>query len=232
MILCITHERLPGIRPCTHRGFHKVTCRDHEGWRVDLRPSECTGCFPRAADRGFLCMRCYEKVEQAFIRWDRFAKALQGVDRAVQRDNAGVRTRQAGYVPFAGTFLALDECERLLESFVHQSLLAWVSTEGGARDAIQFAHAAERAYRTHEIEEHESKLIRVRCAACGQMSFIRKPPGHERDQITIACQNEACGKTIREGDTTVNYTRHPDGWETEEVEKIDVLMAIEARKPA
>lgn len=54
-ILCITTERLPGIRPCTHRGMHRVTCPDHDGWQEHLRPGTCTGCLPRSADRGYLC---------------------------------------------------------------------------------------------------------------------------------------------------------------------------------
>lgn len=255
MILCITVENIPGIRPCTHRNEHKVTCLDHPGWKTN--PDKCGGCFPREAQRGFLCQHCYSKVEDAYVRWARFERAIAGIDRAVQRDNAGVRTRQEGYVPFAGTYLALDEClSYLRSSFAHRSIEAWVSTEQGARDAIQFAYAAERAYRTHQIEEAEAKLHRVRCPQCKQLSFVRNAPVTEFALITVKCQTDGCGYTIREGAETVFYERETEyehgcedtcgravekcprrrtvtvGWETVVKEKIDVIDALETRRRA
>lgn len=212
-ILCITVERLPGIRPCTHKGLHKVTCADHPGF--DDNPGVCGGCFPRLADRGFLCQHCFARVEAAYMKWDRFARVISQLDRAVQRDNSGVRTQPNGYVPLPGTALAIDECESYLRSFTH-SLEAWVSSEVGARDAVKFASAAESAYRTHEIEEQPTKLRRVRCADCRELSFVRVPPAFALEPITVTCQNEACRKTIREGEIDI----HGD-------EKIVVIARIE-----
>jgi hypothetical protein len=72
-------------------------------------------------------------------------------------------------VNLTGVMLALDECRRHLASAEgHRSLELWVSTETGAADAIQFAAAAERAYRAHETVERPHRIRRVRCPECQQ----------------------------------------------------------------
>lgn len=227
-ILCVTNDRLPGIRPCTLRDVHRVTCHDHPGWTVN--PGTCTGCLPREASRGFLCRACYARVEDALLRWDQFARMLRGVDRAVTPE-PGPRSSQQGWVPFPGTYLALDECERFLASRRGRRLEEWVSNEAGAADAIQFAHAAERAYRTHQVEEQAARLHRFRCQRCGQLATVRNPPMYDRARITVRCEN--CHHTIYEGDMWTSARLTTDGdWEAFKEEAIDVIADIETRRTA
>jgi|GEM_PF-1364297 len=196
-ILCATTERLPGIRPCTHRGQHRVTCLDHEGWAASIRPGECGGCLPRSADRGYLCQWCYEKVDVAYIRWNDFARLVRETEgRAVTADNGGIASSTPdGYTNLPLTVLALDECERLLRSQAGRTLDAWVHTEDGARDAIMFAHAAERAYRSLEVETPRATLIvREECPNCEQIS-IRGNLTRERGASTII-NCEWCGHQL------------------------------------
>ena len=193
-ILCITAERLPGIRPCTHRGEHKITCHDHPGYTRN--PGTCTGCLPRRADRGYLCARCYDQVEAAYTKWDTFAALLAEVgDRAVSPAADGIRASGAsGYANLPLTTLALDECQRLLASFAHRTLEEWVSTEHGARDAVQFAKAANSAYRSLEVEERPHPIERVRCTSCGYLSLVWQPTRFLGDHVTVECSN--CGHSL------------------------------------
>lgn len=231
-ILCVTTEHLPGIRPCTHRGQHRITCDDHAGWNEDLRPGACSGCFPRQADRGFLCQRCYERVEATWLKWPQFERALAGVDRAAVEDTAGVRSSSSlGYVPFTGTFLTFDECRRFLASMPTglRALEMWVSTVDGARDAIQFAHAADRAYRDHKIEERQTSLRRVRCPKCGQLALVRLAPSFAHEPVIVACDN--CQNEIREGREARLYEPDEDGgWRMTTADAVDVIEAIERRR--
>lgn len=224
-ILCITTEGLPGIRACTHRGSHLESCMN----------DSCTGCAPREAERGFLCQRCFERVEHAIIQWPRFASALHGVTRAVSVDTAGRGGSAVGYTPLPGTVLALDECRRLLRSLPEgpRGLSLWVTTEEGARDAIMFAHAADRAYRTHEIEERESRLRRVRCPRCEQLSLIRRPPQFQHEPVEVECQNPVCGYVFVEGrHQAVAYRATADGWEQVALDAVAVIERIERKERA
>lgn len=195
-ILCITTTGLPGIRPCTHRGQHRVTCPDHEGWREDLRPGECWGCLPRSADRGFLCHACYDRVDDAYMRWRDFARLVLETDgRAVSADGGGIKgPTPDGYTNLPLTVLALDECTRLLRSQAGRTLDAWVHTEDGARDAIMFAHAAHRAYRSLEVEKRELQLERVRCPHCGLLSLSANPTRSAHGVTVVECQH--CGELL------------------------------------
>lgn len=227
-LLCIANENLPGIRPCTVRGRHRVTCRDHEGWQESLRPGKCSGCLPREARRGFLCEGHYQRIVEALAAWPHFRRALTGVDRAVTVDSAGVQSSSVlGYVPFAGTFLAIDECERLLASLPDgpHGFDMWISTEQGARDAIRFAAAAERAYESYRTAEKERPLRRVRCPKCAQQSFVRYAPTFELDRIVVKCGN--CGHEVREGEEWHMYERDGDGWRLVTADAVDVIDAIE-----
>lgn len=194
MILCITDEHLPGIRPCTMRGAHRITCPDHEGWREDLRPGLCSGCLPRKADTGYLCARCFDRVSDAHFRWRDFARLVIETDGRAVSPEGGKGAEPAGYSNLPLTFLTLDECERLLKSLHGLTLTTWVHTEQGARDAIQFAHAAERAYRSLEVEKRELQLERVRCPHCGQLSLGANPTREHRGHTLIECQN--CGELL------------------------------------
>lgn len=194
-ILCVTTDWLPGIRPCTSLGEHRVTCLDHEGWAEDLRPGVCRGCFPRAADHGFLCQRCYERVEAAFLKWRPFARlVLETEGRAVSPEGGTKGAAPAGYSNLPLTFLALDECERLLRSRADRTLEVWVHDHDGARDAILFAHAAERAYLSLEVEERERKVYRVRCPHCGHQTLTGHTTREQRGATIVECQ--VCGEQL------------------------------------
>lgn len=195
-ILCATTEHLPGIRPCTHRGQHQVRCLDHEGWAASIRPGECGGCLPRSADRGFLCQWCWEKVDAAYMRWRDFARLVLETDgRAVSVDGGGIKgSTPDGYTNLPLTVLALDECTRLLRSLTGRTLDAWIHTEDGARDAIMFAHAAERAYRSLEVEKRELQLERVRCPKCDLFSLTANPTRQRNGTTIVECQH--CGELL------------------------------------
>lgn len=184
----------------------------------------------RPADRGFLCEWCYELVVHAYEKWDRFKQALDATEgRAVQGDNAGIRSKQLGHVNLPVTFLSIDECERHLASLPNgaRAIDIWVSTEAGALDAIRFAHAADRAYRSHEVEERPTRIRRVRCPNCSLLTLVRNPPTHQGASITIPCSS--CGHTIREGDTASSYKQTTEGWERIDEDAIDMIAGIETR---
>lgn len=195
-ILCITTEHLTSIRPCTHRGQHRVTCLDHEGWAASIRPGVCGGCLPRSADRGYLCHSCYDRLDAAHLRWRTFAQLVRETEgRAVTADGGGIKSAAPdGYTNLPLTVLALDECERLLRSQAGLTLDAWVHTETGARDAIMFAHAAERAYRSLEVEKRELQLERVRCPHCGLLSLSANPTRSAHGVTVVECQH--CGELL------------------------------------
>ena len=178
-ILCVASwPGVPSVTPCPTTGVLLDTCQN----------DDCRGCYFRTADRGFLCSGHFDRLEHAYARWDEFASCVGalGLSKAVQRDNAGVRTQADGHVNLTGVTLAMDECERFLASAAgHRSLELWVSTEAGAADAIQFAAAAERAYRSHEISERPHKIARVRCE-CGAQLIWRPPAWFEGD-VTVQC---------------------------------------------
>lgn len=193
-ILCITTTRLPGIRPCTHAGQHKVTCHDHEGWAE--KPGLCRGCLPRSADRGYLCAACWDKLDAASLRWPQFARLVLETDgRAVSPDGGGIKgSSPDGYTNLPLTTLVLDECFRFRRSRGNLTLDAWVHTEAGAADAIQFAHAAERAYRSLEVEKRELKLERVRCPHCERLSLTSNPTRERNGATIVECQH--CGELL------------------------------------
>jgi hypothetical protein len=202
-ILCITTTGLTGIRPCAHRGQHRVTCRTHPGWVGAHRNDDCTGCLPRKADVGFLCWRCWEQLEQVWSKWGQFAGALAELaaagDRALVRDTGGRGSTPDGYVPFAGTYLAYDECTSYLASRRGRPLNVWVSNHEGARDAVQFTRAADAAYRTHETEERAHKVHRVRCPKCKQLTLVWNPTPLFGGHVTVTCTTEGCGEELDQG---------------------------------
>lgn len=195
-ILCITTELLPGIIPCKQFGEHRVTCHDHEGWAEHLRPGRCRGCLPRSADRGYLCQSCWDRLDQAYMRWPQFRRLVVETEgRAVAPEGGGVTSAApGGYSNLALTFLTLDECDRFLRSRGDRTLDAWVHTEDGARDAIQFAHAAERAYTSLEVEARELQLERVECPHCGHLSLSQNPTRRKQGVTIVDCMN--CGELL------------------------------------
>lgn len=199
-ILCVTVEQLPGIRPCTHLGQHRVTCYTHPGWAPGYRDEECGGCLPKKAEVGFLCWRCWGALEHVWARWPQFSAALAelaaGNDRAVVQDTGGRGSTPDGFVPFAGTYLAYDECVGFLQSRRGRPLNVWVSNAEGARDAVQFARAADAAYRTHETEERAHKVHRVRCPECRQQTLVWNPTPLFGGSVTVTCSTDECGHVM------------------------------------
>lgn len=193
--LCITVEGLPGIRRCIVLGQHKVTCHDHEGWREDLRPGTCVGCLPRLADHGYLCAHCYEHVMQAVAGWPRFRAALDAAEGRLVSPDGGTRVKKLGYSLLSATFLAVDECERLRASLDGQTVDKWVTTLEGARDAVMFAHRADAAQRSLEIEERQVRIEHVRCPGCGVLA-ARNPTRTVRGLTIVECAE--CGQIIDE----------------------------------
>lgn len=184
-ILCVATSGLPGIPPC---GRHLESCL-----------GDCAGCDPRTAERGFLCGFHFDRLEHAYSRWDEWVRAVHQLEgaRAVQRDTAGVRTRAEGHVNLTGVYLALDECERLLASSAgHPSLEMWAGTPEGAADAVGFAFAAERAYRSHEVRERSHRIKRVRCPECSQLTMIWRPPPVFGGHVTVVCSNDECSHVM------------------------------------
>jgi ribosomal protein S27E len=154
---------------------------------------------------------------------------IRGIDRAVRGDGGGGRAGSAaGYLPIPGTVLSVEECLSYLKgSSAWSDARTWVSTDAGARNAVLFTRAAQIAYRSHPIEEKARKLRRVRCPDCGQLSFVRNPPAAADMPVIVRCENEKCGKTIREGDTTAVYGHDPEDDAERTREKLVVIAEIE-----
>ncbi|CAN7151572.1 hypothetical protein LJR044_002482 [Microbacterium foliorum] len=144
----------------------------------------CWGCLPRGADRGFLCTYCYDRVVNAVVGWGDFRAALNAAEgRLVSPDSGGISgSTPGGYSNLSLTFLALDECLRHLKSRAGRTVDLWVHDEEGARDAVMFAVAAERAYRSLEVDSREKPVVRERCPSC--------------DALTIANTHEKRGATV------------------------------------
>jgi hypothetical protein len=187
-VLCITTTGLPGIRPCAELGAHRVTCPDHEGWAEN--PGTCWGCLPRAADRGFLCQCCYERVVAAVAGWRDFRAALDAADGRLVSPEAGGGSTPAGFSNLTLTFLTVDECERHLASRGDRTVDLWVHEEQGAADAIQFAVRAEQAYRSLEVEARERPVARERCEHCGALTIANTR--EERGVTVVTCS--FCGE--------------------------------------
>jgi hypothetical protein len=197
---------MPDFRSCTIRGEHTVRCDGKEYRYVEKRHRDettgrlCTGCLPRLAQKGLLCWGCWERVEEAFIKWTPFAEqTLAVLDRAVQRDTGGRTSGPEGYVPIPGTKLAVDEIRSYLRAGAGGSAEAWVSTVEGAKNAVRFARAVPAALRTHELEEKAHKIRRTRCSECKQLTLVWNPPQHSHDRVTVTCSNSECGAQLDQG---------------------------------
>lgn len=184
-ILCATTANLPGIRPCVELDAHRVTCPDHPGWADN--PGTCWGCLPRSADRGFLCTYCYDRVVNAVAGWQGFRAALDAAEgRLVSPDSAGIAgSTPGGYTNLSLTFLSLDECLRHLKTRASRTVDLWVHEEQGARDAVLFAAAAERAYRSLEVESREKPVVRERCPSCDALTIANSH--QERGATVVTC---------------------------------------------
>lgn len=199
-VSCITNHMVDA-GSCTRKGQHLSDCDGNEYQWVEVRQREettgrlCGGCLPREARHGLLCSACWGKVQSAFEEWGPFSKLIAGVDRAVQRDNGGVRGQSVGYVPLPGTMLAVDEIESYLRTMTG-SLDVWVSWEAGARDAVRFARSVAAAIRTHAVEERPHRVNRTRCTECRRLTLVWNPTTHPGADVTVTCSNPECGAEL------------------------------------
>lgn len=190
MTVCITNDRLPSVYPCTVLGEHRVTCRDHEGWAE--RPGLCRGCLPRLADVGHLCRGCYERVMASVAAWPAFREKLDATEgRAVATEGGGTAL---GFSNLTLVFLTVDECERHRASLHGTTVDVWVQSPEGAADAIQFAHAAARAWDSLPVEHHEPEVRRHRCHECGHLAAWGNTTHQERGATVVTCRN--CGAEL------------------------------------
>lgn len=201
ILCCAADGSVPGVRPCVIRGRHRAICADYLIADEDeTTPRSCSGCHPQPAERGFLCARHFEDVDHAYARWDEWRRQVQGVGhRAARNDTARRSSAATGFVPLSGWQLAADECDRLIASLYampRPDIREWVNDEQGARDALRFARAAERAYRNHETRERPHRIPTVRCPRCSQKTLVWLPPVFFRSEVSVSCQNDACGHDL------------------------------------
>jgi hypothetical protein len=126
-------------------------------------------------------------------------EAVQGVDRAIQRDTGGIRTKSAPPIPIPPVALAIDELESWFRHYPGDVDL-WVASEQGALEAIMFAKTALAAFRAHPVEESPSRVLRVSCSECRQNNLVRMPPGVYRDELKVCCTTEGCTQTLSQDD--------------------------------
>ncbi len=96
------------VRNHPAQGEHRVTCPEHPGWSVD-GPGTCRGCLPRAAERGFLCSICYERVVNAVVAWADFASYVRAGEGRLVSPSGGGTAAPAGYSNLTLSFLELVE---------------------------------------------------------------------------------------------------------------------------
>jgi len=204
-VFCITNDRnVDDLRPCTRLDEHLEGCTGTVSqWSARARRyvktgKPCTGCVPRKARRGLLCLACVGRVEHAFVAWTPlFEATLENLERAVQHDNSGVRSSTEGHIPIPGTRLAVDEIRSYLTSFPG-NIDDWVRTRLGAMDAVRFARAVPAAVRTHEIEERAHLAKKTRCTKCKQLSLVWNPPQAQGDHVRVVCSSTLCGTEINQ----------------------------------
>lgn len=194
-ILCVCADgSVPGVYPCVIQGEHLNTCTGYNG-----RGEECAGCAPRPAERGYLCAKHYDDVEHAYARWPEWrSQVTLGGARLKTADSDGRSSGTLGSVNYHGWMLAADECDRLirsLEQMPKPSLSQWVFSESGARDAVQFAKAAVRAYEDHPVRE-QSSWVHTRCPSCGLKTLKHFPPAYFPSEVRVTCQNDACRRDL------------------------------------
>jgi len=216
MTVCITNTALPGIRRCTIPGVHKVTCHDHPGWVEN--PGTCRGCLPREATHGHLCEHCYQTAVNALAAWPAFREALDATEgRAVSPEAGGRGSAAMGFANLSLVFLAVDECERHLESRHGMTVDAWIETEAGAADAVMFAHAAANAWASLEVEEREKQIVRERCPNCTRLTAFGHVTREERGVTIVTC--DFCGHELSrvrpdiirwKGSPTCEHLMHAD----------------------
>lgn len=189
----------------------------------------CSGCIPRGAAVGCLCLRCFRGLEVAWSEWAILEPFLARYSRLSPRNDDGGRSPAGPSIPLPQTLLAWDEVRSWLRS-EPQDARSWVSTVDGAIQAVGFTRAVQRAARAHQIEERSRQLQRMRCPSCSQI-VAWMPPRFAGDEVSVEC--EGCGRRITETEQWKNYRRDTDGdWERYTRPAIDIVADIETRRKA
>lgn len=171
------------------KGEHASACTGMVGDR------QCAGCLPRPAEHGMLCWSCWERFLKAAQTWSKFQVLFLNVERAVQNDNAGVRSQISNQIPLTSLRLDMDVIRQAEPAF-GQTPEQVVSTPFGAYDAIMFTRAVEHAERKHPTEEKPHRLNRQRCTECSQLSLVRYPPTSFGDDVKVVCITDTCGHVM------------------------------------
>lgn len=200
MITCIT-VNMTEMNDCVIRDEHYDKCdgaeyfwhTEHDRWETTGKP--CAGCSPRPAETGLVCAPCWRRITSALAGYPDMARMLAGVDRAVQRDGEGMGAHGGPRVPISPVQLALEQ----IRSFFTKGGSTpeqWVSSEGGARDAVRFAKAYVSASNAHPTRETPHRVVITRCPDCRQKSLAWNPPASETAEVRIRCRNPECSYDV------------------------------------
>lgn len=187
MLACVTND-MPGVKSCRRHGFHLETCERET----------CKGCAPREANKGCLCWTCWERLLDVTTQWPVFAATVVGLDRVMTPEMSGGRGLDKNRIPLPQTWLDVNEAESFLMTFTQAGgdVEAWVSTVDGAKDSINFVISAERAFRSHPLEEQPHKAPQVACWECKKRTLVWNPPKFFGDEVHVQCLDPECGYTM------------------------------------
>ena len=190
-LLCVAAlGNVQGVHACADWDEHRVTCRDHPGFRD--RPGTCPGCLPAAARRGFLCEPHFELVESTLDAWPAWRQAILEWDGKTPGEGGG--GQPLGYIGISAAYRELDAIERHLTTWDGGRAELWVSTEAGATAAIQFAVTARRTADRLNLDGLPDRIERVRCPACGLLSLHENPTRIVGGSTIVECQH--CGARL------------------------------------
>lgn len=187
-ILCVATQGIDGIKPCVDRDDHLTTCED----------TSCKGCGLRLADRGYLCYPHWKRVDEALIFWATWVEEIKKLDGApaVSPSEMRVDSTRTDFDPTNRVEEVKQAAERFFPAEEVETGYEWVLTEDGAREAIQFALYAERAFRAIEVVEREGTKGEVECPSCGKDKTTRIPPSWNGDELTFRCDTPGCGRVL------------------------------------
>lgn len=154
-------------RGCTVRGEHDPRC-----------PSgQCTGCRPRQAEYGTLCIGCHGRLTRALYQAPRLVAYLRGVDPQQSSDEANVKGTREQPIPL--NTAAVDAADEL-----HAMLCSWVLLVLEEHPSGLKGPDARGSRLTEPTKrKHSADLWRIVCADC-ESQITRK--SSERAAISEA----------------------------------------------
>ncbi len=176
-----------GIRPCTIRDTHLVTCPG----------ANCPGCAPKPAVHGYLCRHHYEQVEDALHHHRQLVRLLMVGERA-QSPVSSASTIPGPRIPLAALRLDLDAIHRLWDGDGHEAAATWVISIPGAMQALRYARAVHTAQLRHPTEPRPVYAGRYRCPGCRELTVIIDPPAYVEADAIMRCIR--CGWQQRDQD--------------------------------